>query len=218
MNRQIIFISFLLPLSLAFLLVFSTTPLGADPGKQFKNEDTIEHELDNFKKNTWGIKNRQWGAQNIPSYSRPFTIRYFDDWEIECLDDHGCLAAHKVYLDSGRQLMLLSVKISDNGEPPLITLVLPLGFYLPDQVRMYMGANSVYHKFTVQHCIDKVCVALADNPSRLIHVLTQKEDEKAAVVLQKLNRNKLFVINFSRRGFTESYAYLKAGEDKRWHD
>ncbi|MBF0445324.1 MAG: invasion associated locus B family protein [Magnetococcales bacterium] len=201
-----------------FFQIFSASLSFADSVDEIKKEGTLEQKLDGFIKNTKSIESQRWGEETLPLYSRSYILRYFDDWEIECIDGHGCVTAHNVYLDNGRQLMRLSVKINENGDPPLITLELPLGFYLPDQVRMYLGTNTVYHKFTVQHCVGQVCVAFADNASRLISVISENEHDRAAIVLQKLDRSKLFVINFSRLGFSKAYVYLKTGEDKQWHD
>ncbi|MBF0357589.1 MAG: invasion associated locus B family protein [Magnetococcales bacterium] len=144
----------------------------------------------------------------LPSRSEITGQVKFGDWIVECLKDRPCWAVHQLRVKNGQVLLQLTIAKADNNKPPEVTALLPLGFYLPDQAKIYFGTSAVYHQLTVQRCIQQGCIAISDNAFRLISVLKKDVSSQAVVVLKKKNRKDSFTINFSRKGFSEAYAYL----------
>ncbi len=135
------------------------------------------------------------------------TSKKFDDWFVRCSAADGCMMLQQLRVKSGQLLFQITVKPINEDIPPRVEIVLPLGFYLPDQARLYVGASDAYHIFTVQKCVSEGCQARANNSTRLLAAMRQGTD-KAKVVIRSRDERKPVNIAFSRRGFVPAYEYM----------
>ncbi|MBF0453242.1 MAG: invasion associated locus B family protein [Magnetococcales bacterium] len=136
----------------------------------------------------------------------------FDDWVVRCNEKgENCITVQQTRHEGGQlmlQLTVIPAKVS-GGSEPVVTALLPLGFYLPDQARLFTGTSTSFHLLTVQQCIAQGCIALANEPLTLIEVLESATEEGATVVIRKRDSHELLNISFSPQGFKQAYAHLK---------
>ncbi|MBF0453235.1 MAG: invasion associated locus B family protein [Magnetococcales bacterium] len=134
----------------------------------------------------------------------------FDDWSVQCNKNgyKGCLAVHHKKNDSGQTVIRLVISpATEIGKASSVTAVLPFGFYLPDQARLFLGISSSY-QLTIQQCIASGCIAVADDPTRLISEMQKGEVDKGTLVMRSRDSSNMINIEFSRQGFAEAYQYI----------
>lgn len=156
-------------------------------------------------------------SNETPSSPRPsspnpmgqFGPTHYEGWALHCQEDNKkCLINHQVMTENGQVLLRLTVMLpTKGGQPPVVTALLPLGFHLPYQARLYLGFSPSYHRLVVHQCVPQGCVAVADQSVDLIEAL-QKEPDRANVVLQQRDSQELITIGFSAKGFAKAYTEL----------
>jgi len=102
------------------------------------------------------------------------TTSNFGDWKSRCEQIKGqaknCVITQQaVVQESGQRLMQANV-VSQNSDPKM-TLILPLGFYLPAGAKMQIGENSS-RELVVNSCIQAGCIVNLDLDGLLVRALT----------------------------------------------
>jgi invasion protein IalB len=173
-------------------------------------EDASDKQADTvILKSASALKGDPLKSKPKATKSAKVTQKTFGDWIVHCIDGKDCSIVQQLRVKGGQLLLQLKVVPPRDNKPPVVTSVLPLGFYLPDQARMLFGEGSTYHLFIVQRCLAEGCIALASNSTRLFAAM-KDGDKKAKIVMHNRDNREPINISFSRKGFSKAYDHLKS--------
>jgi invasion protein IalB len=136
----------------------------------------------------------------------------FGDWGVECSPTGSdCKAILKVKNKAGEQafgLMVQKVKKEGPGSNQFVTAWLPLGTYLPEHTKVFIGDQNEPFLLIAQYCSPQGCFAASKVPESVIAALKKQNSGKVTVSIIKYISNKKMTFSFIQGGFPEAYQYI----------
>ena len=135
------------------------------------------------------------------------SIAIYGDWQVQCEFENkkqkSCVMMQKILAQSSKQeLIQANIAKIENGT--LMTLVFPLGIYLPAGIQIQVEDFAPY-KFEIPFCTHEGCFVNAYLDKTLLDQLRKKESAK---LLLHASADKVVDVPFSIKGFLDAYKAL----------
>jgi invasion protein IalB len=131
------------------------------------------------------------------------STKSFGDWQVRCEQDKICVMQQQAIVqDSGQRLMQVNIAVQDDITK--MTLILPLGIYLPGGAVMQIDDKDI-SELEISFCSQAGCVINQDLDRKWLKSLS---DSDAAQVKIEFSPGEVVNVPFSTKGFTAAQASL----------
>lgn len=135
------------------------------------------------------------------------TTQKFGDWVVRCektnKEENSCVMTHKIVaISTGQEVVQANIAMTPEGT--LMTLIFPLGVYLPNGVGLEI-VDHVKRQFDITFCMSNGCFVNEILDPELINLLRKKE---SAFLTVYGGADKPIEVPFSIVGFLDAYKKL----------